>query len=265
MHIGLHVIGNSVIRSVRSYFRMLTFLGLLIISLFQCRKYASEFNRYEFVIHSYQYGPRILPKTTLFAVLVSSFLTIFVIRELTLYNSLEYLGSAISMLLVRELGPLLIAFFMIIYASIAIFDELEDVKLHLHDPDSAVDSCGFIYDEILPRFAAILLCMPLLFIYFVLVSFFIVSFWINISDQVSISTFYSQLQATTTNHDFIVGFIKVTLFALVNAFFACFYGMQHEPDPLHKSLPLTKSILVNLGFLIFTGVVIEIVAFSLNY
>lgn len=260
----LNNMGVNVIRSVRSYFRMISFFGVILLALAQPRRFFKEFNYRELLVHSYQYGPRLLPKITIFSVVISTVVTLITVRELTQYQSMAYAGTVLSTLVIREAGPLLISFFVIIYASVAIFDELEDIRLHLHN-EATADSYEFFYKAILPRFFAIVFCMPILFFYFSLIAFVTVCFWINVGPEISLQTFLSQLNTIRTDHDVIIGLIKTCVFSGVNAFFACFYGMQHEPDPLHHSLPLIKSIYVNLGYLIFTDVFIEAIAIQLNY
>jgi len=237
----------------------------MILAFFRVRRCARRFNRKEFLIHCYQYGPRILPKITLFAIIVSSFVVFFTIRELSSFQALGYLDNVLRILIIREAGPLLVAFFVIIYASVAIFDELEEIRMH---PDASknydYDSFEFVYQEILPRLFAIVICMPLLYCYFAAVSFIVVCFWIRMSEQISLNTFLNQLAVAEVNYDIYIGLLKTFVFAGINAFFACFYGMQHMPDPQHKSLPLIKSILVNLGYLVLMDVVFESIAFRLN-
>ena len=169
------------------------------------------------------------------------------------YGSSEAVGLLVALSLVRELGPVLTALLFAgragtsLTAGIGLMkagEQLTAMEMMAVDPVARV---------LAPRFAAALICMPLLAALFSAVG--IVGGWLVAVQMIGIDpgAFWSQMQGgVDVWSDIGNGVIKSVVFGFVCGFLALYIGYEAKPTPEGVSRATTRTVVVSslsvLGF-----------------
>ena len=169
------------------------------------------------------------------------------------YGSSEAVGLLVALSLVRELGPVLTALLFAgragtsLTAGIGLLkagEQLAAMEMMAIDPVARV---------LAPRFAAALICMPLLAALFSAVG--IIGGWLVAVQMIGIDpgAFWSQMQGGVDIwSDIGNGVIKSVVFGFVCGFLALYIGYEAKPTPEGVSRATTRTVVVSslsvLGF-----------------
>ncbi len=200
--------GNSVIFLVRS-----------IISMFK-----RPFRFYLFLTQMLQIGVNSTIVIALIGIFTGAVLAVQGEYTLSRFGATGFIGSAVALSLIRELGPVLTALMVIGRAGSAITAELGIMKI-TEQVDAlksmAVDPIKYL---MVPRILAGTICMPLLTGLFILIGIF-GGYLVSITLLgISSGVFLTQMFAAVSMTDIYSGFIKATAFGFIFGWVSCYKG-----------------------------------------
>ena len=140
------------------------------------------------------------------------------------YGSTAALGSAVSLSLVREMGPVLTAIMVIARAGSAMSAEIGIMRISEQIDALKTMDINPMRFLISPRIAAALVCFPLLTALFDVVGLF--GGYLSGSALLGVNPafYFARAESSVDNSDIIGGFIKSLVFAVVMVTICCFQG-----------------------------------------
>src|SRR5919108_521159 len=161
------------------------------------------------------------------------------------FNAESFLGSAVALGLLRELGPVLSAFMVTGRTGSAMAAELGTMRAT--EQIDALDSMAInpVKYLVTPRIVASLLAMPLLTAIFDVIGIF-GSYLVGVSLLgVSSGSFFAGMESAVVFHDVYSGFIKSLSFGLIITWICCYKGFHAPPMATGVSQATTESVVLS--------------------
>ncbi len=212
------LIGKKTIRIVGDLGAMATFLFLALINIFRRKQL------FEIVRQVYQIGATSSLIVILVALFTGMVLGLQLFYTLVKFGSVGALGSAISLSLIRELGPVLTAIMITARAGSAMAAEIGILRISEQIDalySMRIDPIRYL---ISPRIAASIISFPLLTAFFDLVG--ILGGYLTgvVLLGTNAGTYFYRVQSSVNIVDIRGGFIKSLVFALIVSCVCCFQG-----------------------------------------
>jgi phospholipid/cholesterol/gamma-HCH transport system permease protein len=198
-------------------------------------------------------GVQILPIVIPVALLTGSFLILQFLKVSGQYD----FGKTSVFLLVRELGPMITAFLIILRSATAVTVEISYMKV-LHEIE-AIEMQGIpVYRIIcLPRLIGISAAMLGLFFIFDVVAIMGGSAIVWTFTELPVTTFLSQIGRAIGPSDISVGILKAFLFGIVITVTCLYHGLQSRKQitsvPVAASRASVESFFYCIGFNFFVS------------
>ena len=146
------------------------------------------------------------------------------------FGSVNLLGSAVGLSLIRELGPVLTALMVIGRTGSAMCAEIGIMRV-----DNQIDALECMAIDpyrylISPRILAGVFCVPILTAIFIVVGIFGGYFVGVILFDVSAGSYFQNMNDTVLNRDLLMGFIKSIIFGLLIVWISCEKGFNLHLD-----------------------------------
>src|SRR6266850_2102278 len=161
------------------------------------------------------------------------------------FNAENFLGSAVALGLLRELGPVLSAFMVTGRTGSAMAAELGTMRAT--EQIDALDSMAInpVKYLVSPRVIASLLAMPLLTAIFDVIGIF-GSYVVGVSLLgVSSGSFFAGMENSIVFHDVYSGFVKSLSFGLIITWICCYKGFYAPPMATGVSQATTESVVLS--------------------
>lgn len=190
-------------------------------------------------------GLEAAPLVALVAALVGG---VCIIQAMNLLTGLadELIGNILVVVIVRELGPLVVAVILIGRSGTAMATELGSMRLSGEMEALKayrIDSLDFV---ILPRVLAMVLslfCLVALFDVMGLLGGFAFS---ALLQDLSFALLRGRVSAALTNADIVVSAVKAVLFGYAIALLSCYYGLRVRKSPTELPQAVTKAVVSSL-------------------
>ncbi len=202
-----------------------------------------------YVKQIYFIGNRSLLVIILTALFTGMVLAIQGYHTLAQYGSEAYLGSAVALSLIRELGPVLAALMVTGRAGSAMTAEIGVMKITEQvDALKTMDIDPIKY-LITPKIIAALICLPILTTIFDLVGI-AGGYLIGVKlFGINSGTFFSTMESSVSFHDIYTSYIKAFSFGLLIAWICCYKGYTTERGAEGVGLSTTEAV-VNTSVLV---------------
>jgi len=200
-------------------------MGETAISIRSVFRGASHFRQVDLWLYINECGPSALPIVTLISLLVGLILAFVGALELSLFGAQIYIANLVSLGMTREMGGLMTAVIMSGRTGAAFAAQLG--TMHVNNEIDALKTMNLepIAFLVLPRMIALILVMPLLCLYADLMGIIgggLVA--INLFD-VSLTEYINRTSQAVQLKDFLVGFVKCSVFGVLIALSGCMRGM----------------------------------------
>ena len=212
-------LGSLTFRRVSGFGQWWLFLARVLV------KAAKPPFRFALIIQQlYSIGVQSISVVALVAVFTGAVLAVQGEYTLSQFGATAYVGSAVALSLIRELGPVLTALMVNGRAGSAMTAELGIMKI-TEQVDAlrsmAVDPIGYL---MVPRLVAGIISVPLLTAIFNIVGIF-GGYLVGVfSLGLSSGTFLSQMEHAVRDVDVVSGFVKSVFFGLIFSWVACYKG-----------------------------------------
>lgn len=184
-----------------------------------------------------------LPFVTVIALIVGAGTIIQSNTVLSGLGGAKMIGTILIIVVIRELGPLLIAFIIIGRSCSAICTEIGYMKVRSEIEALEVQGIDPIYFIVMPRVVGITASTVFLIVYFDLISimggFFIAKLSININFTEILSVFINLLTFT----DLTVSIIKGIILGFIISISGCYYGFSVRSSMTEVPQQASKAII----------------------
>jgi len=187
-------------------------------------------------------GVKALPMASLVALSVGFILAMQASTELGKLGANSFIPDLVSLSLLRELGPLLIAIIVVGRSGSAVAAELGTMKVN--EEIDAMRTMGLDPVEVLvlPRLLAMIVALPLLTIYANLAALSGGALMVVLTLDIGVAQFLSQLGEAVTISTFWIGMVKAPVFALLIGLVGCYEGLQVSGSAESVGRRTTRSV-----------------------
>lgn len=179
-----------------------------------------------FVQQIYFTGLQSLELICFIGLLLGGLVVIQGIAQLTRVGSREILATLLTVVIIRELGPLLTAVIVIIRSGSAIAVEMGYMSVLSEIESIEMQGINPLHLLAIPRLAGVTVAVVCLFVFFDMVSIFggFLAAWVLV--DVQLWTLFIDLARAITGTDFIVGSVKATLFGITISLVCLYHGLN---------------------------------------
>ncbi len=237
---------------------------LLILKFFYKFKFLNSFTKRQILRQLYFTGVQ----ATLFASILSVFLGTVTILESLAFSSRfwvsEFVSKILVVIIVRELGPILIALIIIGRSGTAIATELGNMQVN--NEINAIETEGVDPIEIivLPRVIGVsisTLCLSIYFSFVAVIGGIVVS---NFVLSIPIGELILQVQKAITINDIIINIVKSLIFGGVISIVSAFNGLNIQKSPIYVPQATTKSVVESIMICFLIDGIIALFTFNIN-
>jgi phospholipid/cholesterol/gamma-HCH transport system permease protein len=204
----------------------LIFLGEVLLSALNTLRGKNHFQHQDFWLYIQECGPGALPIVTLISLLVGLILAFVGAVELSLFGAQIYIANLVCLGMTREMGGLMTAVIMAGRTGAAYAAQLGTMQLNNEIDALKTMNLEPVSFLVLPRLLALILIMPLLCLYADLMGIIgggLVT--VNLF-EVSVTEYLDRTLHAVHLKDFLVGFIKSSVFGVLIALSGCMRGIQ---------------------------------------
>jgi phospholipid/cholesterol/gamma-HCH transport system permease protein len=200
-----------------------------------------------------------LPVVAFIALAIGAISIIQGLNYLPIFGAEGFIGNIIVTVIVRELGPIITAFFVIGRSGTAITAEIGNMVVH-HEIE-ALDSMGVdpIRYLVLPRmfgFAAALVSLNVYFDIFAIIGGFLVAKFVIVT---SFSTFLRNVLETLMLSDVLISLLKGLIFGVLIALICSFRGFSVKVSTTEVPQQTTKAVLNSVSALFLSDGIITLI------
>ena len=230
--------------------------------------FVAPFKGYMFSIHAsieqmVKIGVEALTMSSLTGFSVGLTLAMQSAKELMKLGAAEYVPDLVSLTLLRELGPVLIAVIVIGRSGSAVTAELGTMKVSEEIEALSVMGINPVRYLIIPRFIAMLIMLPVLTILGDFVAMFGAWLICWITLDMSVANYIIHSIERATNWDLYVGIIKAFVFAWLIITVACNAGLEVKGGAAGVGKATTNSVVYSLLAMLVANAILTGVFFYL--
>ncbi len=210
---------------VARFLRAVGGVSLLASETMRC-SFRGPFARREFVHQVETVGIQSLTIAILTAAFSSMVMTVQFAVQMTRFGVKEYVGSVVSLSLVRELGPALTALMVGGRVGAGIAAELGSMRVT--EQVDAIRAMGAdpVRKLVVPRVLATTLALPLLTIFADILGVFGAMVVARLDSGVGMTLFLESMLRSVTLEDFMHGLVKTVFFGFLLGVIACYKGLS---------------------------------------
>ncbi|WKJ88875.1 ABC transporter permease [Methylomonas montana] len=238
---------------------ILIFVGEMTTSTLATLRGQAHFRYQDLWLYIQECGPSALPIVTLISLLVGLILAFVGAVQLSLFGAQIYIANLVSLGMTREMGGLMTAIIMSGRTGAAYAAQLG--TMHVNSEIDALktmnlDPMAFL---VLPRMLALIIIMPLLCLYadlmgiigggLVTVNFF----------DVSLTEYLDRTASAVKMKDFVIGFVKCSVFGILIALSGCMRGMQCGRSASAVGDAGTSAVVTAIVFIVVADSVMTII------
>lgn len=219
-------VGMGTISVVTAFGALLSFLGLVLARFLGALRHWDRLRLAPLVHQMEHVGLKAMPIVGLISFLIGAVIVNQGAVQLRKFGADVLVVDMLAISQLRELGILLTAIIVAGRSGSAFTAQIG--SMNLHEEIDAMKTLGLnpIDLLVLPRLLALVLMLPLLTFYADLMGLLGGGLMAWVTLDISPGTFLTQLGEAATMTDFMVGFIKAPVFAIVIAVCGCFEGMS---------------------------------------
>lgn len=238
--------------------------GLLMIgeAFLALRHILSRRNRHEVLFQMYVAGIKSLGVITVVAVFTGMILALQTGLELRRFGQEVNIGTAVTVVMVREMGPFMTGLVVAASVGSAIAAQLATMKVSEEVAALEVMSIDPVRFLVMPRLAALLVMMPILTVYMNILG--VVGGAIVGQTQlgVSVTAYFDNALQYAQNKDLYVGLLKATIFGVVITTVACQQGFQATEGAMGVGQATRRTVIISFLTILALGYMITRVFYA---
>ena len=213
-------------------------------------------SRTELMAQMYVTGIKSLPVITVVALFTGMILALQTGIELRRYGQEVYIGSAVAISTIREMGPFMTG--LIIAASVgsAIAAQLGTMVVSEEIAALEVMSINPNRFLVMPRLVALMIMMPLLTIYTNILSILGGAIVGDTQLGVSVVAYMDNATRFAKNKDLYVGLFKAIIFGIVITTVACHQGFMTRNGAVGVGISTRRSVIISFLVILVLGYII---------
>ncbi len=204
-------------------------------------------------------GYQALPIVGLLTFLVGVVVTFQIALQLVTYGANIYIVDLTGMIIFREFGPLITAIIASGRTSTAFTAQIGTMKVN--EELDALSTMGVSPMErlVVPKVIGLLIALPLLTVWADVFGILGAMFMAKAKLSVSFYSFFQRFQHVIEVRQFIVGLVKVPVFALIIALVGCFQGFQVGSSADSVGRKTTKAAVQSIFLIIIADAIFSII------
>jgi phospholipid/cholesterol/gamma-HCH transport system permease protein len=210
-------------------------------------------------------GVRSLPIVVMTAIFSSLVMTVQMGVQLSRFGSLEYVGSVVSLSMVRELGPVLTALLVGGRVGAGIAAELGSMAVT--EQVDAIRSMGAdpVKKLVVPRVIASVFALPLLTTLANVIGVLAAAIVSRFEYGIGIRYFLSSVSTSVKLSDFLGGVMKTVVFGFFLGLIACYEGLKTRGGTEGVGLSTTKTVVITSVVTLIIDFIMTSVLLSMGY
>jgi phospholipid/cholesterol/gamma-HCH transport system permease protein len=243
-------IGEGLVGAGHDFYNGMSFLGEVVASVGKLFLAPRQFRLTAFVNHIEAFGLRSVPIIALINLLVGGIVAQQGVYQLSYFGATTYAIDLIGILILREMGVFLTSIMIAGRSGAAITAELGSMKMREEVDALRVMGLRPIDVLIVPRLAALIICLPMLTFVADMSALFggLLVTWGYAG--ISPETFMVRLQSAVSMHSFLIGMIKAPFMGLIVGLIASIEGLATEGSAESLGRQVTSSVVKSIFMVI---------------
>ena len=229
---------------------------MLLEALWYFRCALSKRNRKDTIEHLYLVGIKSLIVITVVALFTGMILALQTGLELQRYGQQVFIGSAVSISVIREMGPFMAG--LIISASVGSAIAAQIGTMTVSEEVNALEIMGINTNRflVMPRLFALFVMMPLITLYTDIVAILGGSVVGYTQLNVELIAYFNNALLFTGIKDLYVGLFKSLIFGLVIGTVACHQGFSAKNGAIGVGYVTRRTVVVSFLLILILGYII---------
>jgi phospholipid/cholesterol/gamma-HCH transport system permease protein len=257
-------VGAQTIEVVHASREVLDFIGEASLAFLKFLVGKARFRRSDLGLIIQDCGAQALPIVSLISFLVGLILAFVGAVQLKLFGAQIYVADMVGIAMVREMGAMMTGIIMAGRTGAAFAAQLGTMQVN--EEIDALTTLGIAPMEflVLPRMLALIVMMPLLWLYAdlmgILAGFFV---GIGMLDLAPMQYFY-QTQAAVDMTNISLGVIKSVIYGVLIALSGCLRGMQSGRSASAVGIATTSAVVTAIVFIIVSDGIFAVICNALG-
>ena len=254
----IQILGKIIHNQVARLTKGITYLGELLFYLYQCLRHPRTMRLRKFWYYIDNIGPGSVLLTVLIGVLFGLILSFQSIVQLKKFGAEIYVANLVSVSLIRELGPLLMAIILIGRIASAYAAEISAMKVN--QELDALNAMGLnpIPFLVIPRLLAAALIAPLVTLILDAAALFGCGL-LMLNEGFGVNVIIKQMFDFVQLTDILTSMLKSSVFGLITIGIGCVHGLKSGRDAMAVGQATTATVvqcIVTITVVdgIFTGI-----------
>ncbi|PPD33637.1 MAG: hypothetical protein CTY19_06740 [Methylomonas sp.] len=257
-------VGNATLGFINGVHERIVFVGELILAGWALICGKARFRAIDLLIFIQDAGPNGFPIVSLISLLVGLILAFVGALQLAMFGAQIYIADLVALGTVREMGPLMTAIIMSGRTGAAYAAQLG--TMNVNSEIDALRTMGISPMEflVLPRMLALVLMMPLLTLYADLMGILGGGLVSYSAFDISFIQYYHEITKAVDLTDFMVGFFKSIVFAVLIAVAGCMRGMACGRSASAVGDAATAAVVDSIVYLVVSDSILTLICNQLN-
>lgn len=260
----LESVGNAVVGLFEGGRQRIVFVGELILAGCAFLQGKARFRAIDLIIFIQDVGPSGFPIVSLISLLVGLILAFVGALQLAMFGAQIYIADLVALGTVREMGPLMTAIIMSGRTGAAYAAQLG--TMNVNSEIDALRTMGISPMQflVMPRMLALILMMPLLTMYADFMGILGGGLVSYSAFDVSVIQYFHEITKAVDLTDFMVGFLKSIVFAVLIAIAGCMRGMACGRSASAVGDAATAAVVDSIVYLVVSDSILTLICNRLN-
>lgn len=260
----LERVGNAVAGLFAGSQQRIIFVGELVLAAGALMRSKGSFRLIDLIIFIQDVGPSGFPIVSLISLLVGLILAFVGALQLAMFGAQIYIADLVALGTVREMGPLMTAIIMSGRTGAAYAAQLG--TMNVNSEIDALRTMGISPMQflVMPRMLALILMMPLLTMYADFMGILGGGLVSYSAFDVTMIQYYHEITKAVDLADFMVGFFKSIVFAVLIAIAGCMRGMACGRSASAVGDAATAAVVDSIVYLVVSDSILTLICNRLN-
>jgi phospholipid/cholesterol/gamma-HCH transport system permease protein len=251
--------GEKVMKWVHAAGEIINFIGEAALAFFNLVRGKARLRRSDLMAIIQECGVAALPIVALISVLVGLIFAFVGAVQLRMFGAQIYVANLVGLAMTREMAAMMTGVIMAGRTGAAFAAQLGTMQVS--EEIDAFRTFGISPMEflVLPRMVALMLMMPLLFLYsnfLGIIGGALVGVWML---DLPLMQYYNQTQMAVSMTDFNIGLVKSVIFGVLVALAGCLRGMQCGRNAAAVGLAATSAVVTGIVWIIISDSIITVI------
>ena len=252
-------LGDGTIRVASELRSLITFMGAVCLGLVHVFRRPKSLRTDDTFLYMQKTGVDALPIIVLISFLVGLIMAFTAAVQLEQFGANIYVASLVSLMMTRELGPIMTSIIVAGRSGSAFAAEIGTMKVS--EEVDALFTMGFdtVRFLALPKIIATVLVVPVLTLFsdlFAILGGLLVGVFML---DLTVNSYVAQTIKTLTVFDVLLGLFKSAVFAFLIAWIGCFRGFQVKGGAASVGESTTSAVVSGIFLIIFSDAIFSLI------